>query len=67
MQRNQGCIVPENNATKIRRIGINIPKAVKTICLEGVMLTEAAGAGSEALRFAISLPFISAELIDFFL
>jgi hypothetical protein len=67
MQQNQGCIVPENNATKIRRIGINIPKVVKIICLEGVMLADAAGAGSEDLRFAMSRLVISAGFIDFFL
>jgi hypothetical protein len=60
-------MVPENNAMKSRRIGTNIPNAVKTICLEGVMFADAAGAGSEDLRFFISRFVISAEFITLIL
>jgi hypothetical protein len=53
-------MVPENSATNSKRIGTRITRAEKTICLEGVILAEAAGAGSDSLRVCISRLFISA-------
>jgi hypothetical protein len=55
--------VPENSATKSKRIGTSIPSVIKIICLEGVMFADAAGAGSESLRFFMSRFVISARFI----
>jgi hypothetical protein len=57
-------MVPEKSATEIKRITEEIAKVINTIRLEGVIFADAAGAGSEALRFFMSRFVFSAGFIS---